>query len=122
MKYLLLYFFIFSFLFAKIPKYKDVQVKLKKLWDQTYPIPFLKISPYKQDKFLMYKTKKGKLYIYPFKIFIPIYLNEDFKIYNKKKGREVFVKVIYYPKDKKYKLSLDSFHEKFQTGKIRWIK
>ena len=51
MKYFVVYFFFFSLLFAKIPKYKDCKNKIEKPLEQTYPIPFLKISPYKKEWF-----------------------------------------------------------------------
>ena len=118
----LLFFFFVVPILATVPKYEEAKSKLVEVWNNTYPVPFVKILPYNKKKFLRYRPKKEKvLYIYPFKVTISAYKNRDFKE-ALTTNREFFVKLIYNPEKNDYTLSLDSFHEKFQKSKINWIK
>ncbi|MCE9499107.1 MAG: hypothetical protein K8R21_01105 [Leptospira sp.] len=113
---------------ARLPKYSQIDDKLKTAWEKSYPVAFTKIirKDVEGKGILHLRSKKnGERFIYTFLVFVPRYRYEENTLLPEKEGREIFVKLFYQPdnKEEPYSIHLGEFDEKYDTKSIvNWIK
>ncbi|MCB1157887.1 MAG: hypothetical protein H7A25_23445 [Leptospiraceae bacterium] len=106
MKYLfiLIIFSFFELSATPLLSYRDIEPELKKAWEEAYPVAYTKISEKDLLKKGILYVRKGKvrLYLYTFKLFIPLYSFKDktLQVEDPEKGKEIPVKLYYKPQDK----------------------
>ena len=112
----------------KIIEYKDIDPILQTTWDNTYPVPYTRIT--KKDTLgkgiMVLREKNHLIYLYTFLVYFPVYVLEEEKLVAREEGgRDILVKLYYRPDDKEvpYKIDLGEFAEKYNLRSVvRWIK
>lgn len=103
--------------------------KLEEVWNQTYPVPFKSIVKRNTEGkgVLVFKTKKGKAYIYSYIVFVTYVAIKDEELEFKEDGRNITVRLFYYPGETptqdEFELKIGKYieiNEKKQI--IGWIK
>ena len=126
---LLFCFFLHSDLYSDgIISYQKIEPILLKTWNETYPVPYTRVS--KLDVLgkgiMVLKEKNHLIYLYTFLVNFPIYrLEEEKLVANDEGGRDILVKLYYRPHQKEtpYQIDLGEFSEKYNLKSVvRWIK
>jgi hypothetical protein len=112
----------------KIIPYSEIDPILQKAWEETYPVPYAKIT--QKDTLgkgiMVLKEKNQLIYLYTFLVYFPTYRMEEEKLVTEETGgRDILVKLYFRPQDKAlpYRIDLGEFSEKYNLKSVvRWIK